>query len=78
MTWEPYQHADIVRTDPVVSLTPHRHFPVGDDQPWVWAAVGGGRLLAVPLDVVVSYLPDSEVRQRWNDAFSFLATDENE
>lgn len=78
MTWEPYQHADIVRTDPVVSLTPHRHFPVGDDQPWVWAAVGGGRLLAVPLDVVVSYLPDSDVRQRWNNAFSFLATDENE
>lgn len=70
LTWEPYEGADIVRTDPVVSLTPHRHFPVGDDCPWVWAAVGGGRLLAIPLGVVVSYRPDAEVRRRWNNAFS--------
>jgi len=75
LTWEPYESADIVRTDPVVSLTPHRHFPVGQDCPWVWAAVGGGRLLAIPLDVVVSYRPDPEVRRRWNNAFSPVPDD---
>jgi hypothetical protein len=77
LTWEPYENADIIRTDPVVSLEPHRHFPVGDDQPWIWAAVGGGRLLAIPLDVVVSYRPDPDVRRRWNDAFSFLGDDDD-
>lgn len=30
ITWEPYEGADIVRTDPVVSLAPYRHFPVGE------------------------------------------------
>lgn len=70
ITWEPYEGADIVRTDPVVSLAPYRHFPVGEDCPWVWAAVGGGRLLAIPLNVLVSYRPDPDVRDRWNNAFS--------
>ncbi|MGB3444694.1 MAG: hypothetical protein WBA97_38650 [Actinophytocola sp.] len=68
-TWEPYEGADFVRADPVVSFTPHRHFPVGDDQPWLWAAIGGGRLLAVPLTVVVAYQPDTDVQQRWNAPF---------
>lgn len=66
LTWEPYEGADFVRTDPVVSFTPHRHFPLGQDHPWIWAAVGGGRLLAIPLTVIVSYLPDAKVQQRWN------------
>jgi hypothetical protein len=34
LEWEPYEGADTVRTDPVVMLIPHRHFPVGDDEPW--------------------------------------------
>jgi hypothetical protein len=70
LTWEPYEGADLVRTDPVVSLTPHRHFPVGTDQPWIWAAVGGGRMFAIPLSVVVSYRPDPDVQHRWNNAFA--------
>lgn len=69
ITWEPYEGADIVRTDPVVSLAPYRHFPVGEDCAWVWAAVGGGRLLAIPLNVLVSYRPDPAIRERWNGAF---------
>lgn len=60
ITWERYDGADIVRTDPVVSFTSYRHFPVGDC-PWVWAAVERGRLLAIPLSVMVSYQPDPEV-----------------
>lgn len=66
LTWEPYEGADFVRTDPVVSFSSHRHFPVGQDHPWIWAAVGGGRLLAIPLTVVVSYKPDNDVQRRWN------------
>jgi hypothetical protein len=70
ITWEPYDGADIVRTDPIVYLAPHRHFPIGGDCPWVWAGVGGARMLAIPLSVVVSYRPDPEVRRRWNNALS--------
>lgn len=70
LTWEPYENADFVRTDPVVSFTPHRHFPTAHDHPWIWAAVGGGRLLAIPLTVVVSYRPDPEVHHRWNTLFA--------
>lgn len=69
LTWEPHENADLVRTDPVVSVTAHRHFPVGRDEPWLWAAVGGGRLLAIPLAVVVAYQPDSNVRQAWENRF---------
>jgi hypothetical protein len=68
LTWEPHHGADTVRTDPVVYFAPHRHFPIGDDEPWADAAIGGGRLVAVPLKYVVSYRPDPEVRRRWNDA----------
>jgi hypothetical protein len=49
LEWEPYDGADSVRTDPVIALTAHRHFPVGEDEPWVHAALGGGRFLAIPL-----------------------------
>lgn len=72
LDWEPYDGADSVRTEPVIQLTPHRHFPFGDDQPWVDAAIGHGRLLAVPLRFVVSYRPDPDVRERWERTFSDL------
>jgi hypothetical protein len=62
LEWEPYEGADTVRADPVIILSPRRHFPVGDDEPWVSAAIGGSALLAVPLRFVVSYRPDPEVR----------------
>jgi hypothetical protein len=72
LCWEPHQHADTVRTDPVVALHPHRHFPIGADTPWVDAAIGTGHYLAVPLTCVVSYRPDPAVRHRWNAAASNL------
>ena len=53
-------------------LTAHRHFPVGDDEPWVHAAVGGGRFLAIPLRFVASYQPDPHVRTRWERMSSNL------
>jgi hypothetical protein len=65
LTWEPHRDADIVRTDPVITLTPHRHFPVGHDEPWIWASIDGGRMMAIPLAAVVSYRPDSDVRRPW-------------
>jgi len=68
LCWEPHQHADTIRTDPVVALHPHRHFPIGPDTPWVDAAIGTGHYLAVPLTCVVSYRPDPAVRHRWNAA----------
>jgi len=70
--WEPHDGADTVRTEPVVMLTPHRHFPVGDDEPWVDTAIGGGRMLAIPLRFVVSYRPDPEVRKQWEQAYDRL------
>lgn len=75
ITWEPFVGADTVRTEAVVSLTPHRHFPVGDDEPWIWAAIGHGRLLAIPLQVVVSYRPDSEVGRRWNSGVDLFGAE---
>jgi hypothetical protein len=71
LEWEPYEGADTVRTDPAVLLIPHRHFPVGDDEPWVSTSVGGSHILAVPLRVVVSYRADPDVRRRWSKAFEF-------
>ncbi|MBE1467359.1 hypothetical protein [Kibdelosporangium phytohabitans] len=76
MTWEPFADADTVRTEAVVSLTPHRHFPVGEDEPWIWAAIGRGRLLAIPLRVVVSYRPDSAVGRRWNTGADLFGPEE--
>lgn len=66
LCWEPHQDADTVRTDPVVALHPHRHFPIGDDTLWVDAAMGIGHYLAIPLGHVVSYRPDPDVRHRWS------------
>jgi hypothetical protein len=74
LSWEPHEGADTVRTDAVVFFVPHRHFPLGEDEPWADAALGGGRLVGVPLRYVVNYRPDPEVRRRWNDAFANLAT----
>jgi len=71
LEWEPYEDAGTVRTDPVVMLTPQRHFPVGEDEPWLSAAVGGNHILAVPLRFVVSYRPDPDVRRQWNEKFAF-------
>jgi hypothetical protein len=72
LDWEPYDGADSIRAEPVISLIAHRHFPVGDDEPWVHAAIGGGRFLAIPLRFVVSYRPDPEVRKRWEQMFNDL------
>ena len=72
LEWEPHDGAGSVRADPVVVLTAHRHFPVGNDEPWVHAAVGGGRFLAVPMRFMVSYRPDPQVRERWERMFSDL------
>jgi hypothetical protein len=69
LTWEPHENADVVRAEPVVSAIAHRHFPVGRDEPWLWAAVGGARLLAIPLAAVVSYQPDPDVRHAWEHRF---------
>jgi hypothetical protein len=74
LTWEPHENADTVRTDGVIHFEPHRHFPVGDDQPWAAVAVTGV-MMYVPLSVVVSYRPDPEVRERWERAFSNLFGD---
>jgi hypothetical protein len=65
LEWEPYQGADTIRAQPVIFLAPHRHFPVGDDEPWVDAAIGAGHMLAIPLRFVVSYRPDPRARQLW-------------
>jgi hypothetical protein len=73
-TWEPHEGADTIRTDAVVFFAPHRHFPLGDDEPWADAALGGGCLVGVPLKYVVNYRTDPQVRRRWNDAFANLAT----
>jgi hypothetical protein len=70
LEWEPYEDAGTVRADPVVMLTPQRHYPVGEDEPWISAAVGGNHILAVPLRFVVSYRPDAEVRRQWNEKFA--------
>jgi hypothetical protein len=69
LSWEPHEGADIVGTDAVIQLTPHRHFPVGEDVPWVNVSFGGV-MMSVPLTAVVAYRPDPEVRRRWNSAFS--------
>jgi hypothetical protein len=72
LEWEPHDGADSIRTEPVIALTAHRHFPVGEDEPWVHAAIGGGRFLAIPLRFVVSYRPDPQVRRRWEQRFNDL------
>ena len=61
----------MVRTDSVIEFSPHRHFPVGSDQPWANVAITGV-LMAVPLSAVVSFRPDPEVRRRWEKVFNNL------
>lgn len=73
MTWEPHHNADTVRIEPVIQFVPHRHFPIGPDEPWAEVAIGRGRILAVPLRHVVSYRPDPDVRRQWDHAFDDLA-----
>lgn len=58
LRWEPHDSAGTVRAEPVITLSAHRHFPAGQDEPWVHAAIGRGRMLAIPLRFVVSYRPD--------------------
>jgi hypothetical protein len=74
LTWEPHEAADTVRTDPVVYFAPHRHFPIGSDEPWADVALSGGRLIAVPLKHVVSYRPDPDIGRRWNNLFNTSST----
>ena len=71
LTWEPHEGADVVRTDEVIVFSPHRHFPLGDDEPWADVAVTGS-LMAVPLSAVAAFQPDPDVRARWEAAFSDL------
>ena len=56
LTWEPHEGADIVRTDRVIVFQPHRHFPVGPDQPWAEVAISQV-VMYVPLSAVVSFRP---------------------
>ncbi|WP_141983509.1 hypothetical protein [Saccharothrix saharensis] len=44
--------------------TPYPHFPIGQDEPWIDAAVAKAALQAIPLGYVVSYRPDPELRSR--------------
>jgi hypothetical protein len=71
LTWEPHANAGVVRTDGVVLLEPHRHYPIGADQAWVDVSFGS-RIVSVPLSAVVSFEPDPEPRRRWNDASAGL------
>lgn len=77
LTWEPHEGAETVRTDGVVQLRPHRHFPVGEDVPWVSVSFGGV-IMVIPLTAVVSYRPDPEVRRAWNSAFSSPVDDDGD
>lgn len=48
ISWEPHEGADTIRTDRVITFSPHRHFPIGHDEPWAEAAIGIGRIIARP------------------------------
>lgn len=63
LTWEPHEGADAVRKQGVIIFRPHRHFPVGADQPWAEVSISRG-FMYVPLSAVVAYTPDPEVRER--------------
>lgn len=69
LEWEAYDGADAIRSEPVIQLTAHRHFPIGDDEPWVHTAGTGGRMMAIPLRYVVSYRPDPDIREQWEHRF---------
>lgn len=70
ISWEAHEDAETVRTDRVITFSPHRHFLIGHDEPWAEAAIGIGRIIAIPLSAVVSYKPDPDVYHRWNGAFA--------
>lgn len=70
INWEPHEHAETVRTDRVITFSPHRHFPIGHDEPWAEAGIGIGRVIAIPLSAVVSYQPDPDVYRHWNEALA--------
>lgn len=72
LEWESYEGADSVRTEAVIRLTAHRHFPAGDDEPWIRTAGTGGRFMVIPIRYVVSYRPDPDVRIRWEQRFTDL------
>lgn len=65
LEWESYEGAETVRSEPVIRLTAHRHFPLGDDEPWVHTAGTAGQMLAIPLRYVVSFRPDPSIREQW-------------
>jgi hypothetical protein len=66
LTWEPHDSADVVRSDAVIQLVPHRHYPVGTDQPWAKVAMTSGVIMHIPLSAAVSYRPDPAIHERWN------------
>ncbi|TDW24135.1 hypothetical protein [Kribbella kalugense] len=66
LTWEPHESADVVRSDAVVRFAPHRHYPVGPDQPWGEVAMTSGVIMHIPLSAIVSYRPDPAIYERWN------------
>ncbi|MFI6833639.1 hypothetical protein ACIBG5_41450 [Kribbella sp. NPDC050241] len=72
LTWEPHESADIVRSDAVIQFVPHRHYPVGTDQPWTQVAMTSGVIMHIPLSSVVSYRPDPTVHERWDSMWSPL------
>jgi hypothetical protein len=61
LTWQPDEGASSVRTQSVVQFRPHRHFPVGADQPWAEVSASSV-ILFVPLSAVVAFQPDPGVR----------------
>jgi hypothetical protein len=68
--WEPFDGAGSIRTEPVIRLTPHRHFPVGQDEPWLEVALTSGLYVAIPIKFTVSYQPDPAVRKEWENRFN--------
>jgi hypothetical protein len=62
LTWQPFEDDDTIRTDMLMRATPYPHFPIGQDEPWIDAAVAKSALLAIPLRWVVSYRPDPDLR----------------
>jgi hypothetical protein len=70
LTWEPHESADIVRSDAVIRFAPHRHYPVGRDQPWAEVAMTGGVIMHIPLSAIVSYRPDPAIHERWSSMWS--------
>jgi hypothetical protein len=64
LTWQPTHGVETIRTQPVVRFHPHRHFPVGPDQPWAEVTVTTA-VMCVPLAAVVAFRPDPSVREHW-------------